>query len=306
MTREFSTSATRAIGILGLAVGIALVPVRAAAAPLDRDTQKCIQEANKSLGKVAKTVHVLMEKCIQAQAKGKEASAVACIAADAKGKIQIAAAKAVDRLTNKCAAADPGVLTDFFGSGTGAEIANALNDTADTKESTLLSDFLGSDIDAAVAEQKKPSVCQQRILKTLYRCQDTKLREFERCKKQGLRSGVIMDPATLRSTCLGENGTTEAQPDPALKIFNRCGFALAKTLGSACEGLDISTIFPGPCSGAGTSNQIANCLEGAVECRVCEAINGFENTARDCDEFDDADGSNDSCPLDDFMGSGTP
>jgi hypothetical protein len=40
------------------------------------------------------------------------------------------------------------------------------------------------------------------------------------------------------------------------------------------------------------------CLDRAVECRVCRALNAADDLARDCDLLDD-DEDNDSCPLDD-------
>jgi len=171
-----------------LVASAALVFVSGAFAQTKED-QNCIKEVNKNLSKIAKTVHKEGEKCIKDQSNGKNASAQGCIDADAKGKQAKAKQKASDNIPKKCIIATP-LLDDMFGSdnnygqtlGILAGAIVAVQEEGVDKETRLLQQILGSDIDAAVIPKssKDAAKCQQALLKQFFKCQDTKLKEYEK------------------------------------------------------------------------------------------------------------------------------
>ena len=57
--------------------------------------------------------------------------------------------------------------------------------------------------------------------------------------------------------------------------------------------VDLSDAFPG--CGTDVELDLAQCLDRAVECRVCVALNAADSLFVDCDLFDDG-ASNASCP----------
>ena len=120
-------------------------------------------------------------------------------------------------------------------------------------------------------------------------CRGTKLREFNDCKKIGLKTGLIQSAVGLE-TCLG------------LDLRNRIAKACDPTAGKIAsitsrkcvlKGVDLSGAFPG--CGTDELSELAVCLDRAIECKVCSGLRQADDLLVDCDLFDDGL-SNGSCP----------
>ena len=82
--------------------------------------------------------------------------------------------------------------------------------------------------------------------------------------------------------------------DPKGKIARTCDPIIGKirkAIDKKCVG--IAGAFPG--CGTDDSAELAMCLDAAVECRVCLALNQADGLRIDCDGFDDGL-VNGSCP----------
>ena len=252
----------------------------------EKDQQKCINALNKNLAKVAKAQGKSICDCIKDFAKGQDLAPAAtleiCLGADRKGKVAKAQSKTESDEAKNCSGSAP----DF-----GATDSANTNDVAFQVELDLIHDIFGSDLGNAIlleAEDKDTSKCQQQAAKAVKKCLDAKLKEFNKCKKNGLKDESIQTFADLQS-CMGA--------DPKGKIAKACDpvsgkirSAIDKKCGSP---VDTSTAF----SGCGTADAatLAACLDQIVECNVCVLLNQADNLARDCDDFDDGT-TNGSCP----------
>ncbi len=139
--------------------------------------------------------------------------------------------------------------------------------------------------------------CQLAAAKETKKCQDEKLKQFIKCKKNGLKGKTdplsVPDPASSPfdraanlEGCMGF--------DPKGKIDKDCNVKLLDKLEKSCTGLDLATLFPGDCSGAADTTALKDCLDRLVECAVCTALNQADGLNQDCDLFDDGT-ANDSC-----------
>ncbi len=246
----------------------------------EKDQQKCIVGLNKNMAKVAKAQGKDICACIKDGSKDKLGGTIEdCTTADAKGKVAKAQAKTISKAGSDCS-----TTPDF-----GPSDPDSVNQAAISKELDLIHDIFGSDLDAAIedfATNKDGAKCQIDAAKAAKKCQDTKLAEFNSCKKAGLKDATVHDALTL-ADCMGQ--------DPKGKIAKACQSKLKAKLDSKCAGtLDV---FPG-CNdpnAPGTTQELADCLDRLVECRVCLGLNAADNLARDCDDFDDG-ALNGSCP----------
>ncbi|MEE8311098.1 MAG: alpha/beta hydrolase domain-containing protein [Candidatus Binatia bacterium] len=246
----------------------------------DKDRSKCITGLNKNLAKVTKAHAKLDQSCLKNGAKGKlaEASIEACIAADTKGKVAKAAAKTTAKAGTDCTLAP-----DF-----GSTDASTVNTAAAEEEVALTHDVFGPDVDLAIVDASTSpteSKCQLAAAKIVGKCHNATLKEFNRCKKVGLKGGTVHDPLTLED-CMGG--------DPKGKVAKICATKLAGTINASCPGIDIATLFPGACSEATTLADLEICLTERVTCRTCFALNRADGLDRDCDKLDDG-ALNNSC-----------
>ena len=247
----------------------------------EKDQQKCIVGLNKNMAKVAKAQGKDICACIKDGSKGKLGgqSIEDCTTADAKGKVAKAQAKTISKAGSDCS-----TTPDF-----GPSDPDSVNQAAISKELDLIHDIFGSDLDAAIedfATNKDGAKCQIDAAKAAKKCQDAKLAEFNSCKKAGLKDATVHDALTL-ADCMGQ--------DPKGKIAKACQTKLKAKLDSKCaETLDL---FPGCNEPSAPSNtqELADCLDRLVECRVCLGLNAADNLGRNCDQFDDG-AFNGSCP----------
>lgn len=266
---------------------LATMPAQPASAALSTDAQKCVNELNKNLRKVAKTTGKEYRKCIKDGAKedlGGQ-SVTDCFAADNRQKIADASAKTTAGFNSKCVADFPAV---------GATDAATVNQSAIDKEVALVEAIFGGSVNAALltlSADKFAALCQDGVYNTALKCQDTQMKEFAKCKKLAMKSGAMTDVAI--EACIGD--------DPKGKIAKKCDDAvkpdkIRKTLDKKCEAkaVDFATAFPG-CGASGDLSATHACIEAAVSCEVCKAINAADNLQRDCDAYDDGDAINGSC-----------
>ncbi len=277
---------------MALLLSFALSPGEASAAVDTRSHLECIVGLNKGAGKVMKAQGREVLLCIKSASRERLLGTLEdCLTDDLKGKV----AKELDKLAHKvggftsCQEVDP---PDF-----GYSSARTGWRASIDKELRLVHSIFGSDLDSGVIVTDKPgSKCQQGVWKAVQKCQDTKIKEFNKCKKDGLKGktppGPINSGTDLERLCLQSdpNDPTTPQPDPKGKILKKCLGGIQKAIDKKCSGLVTAPLFPG-C--AGPVSQA--CLDTFVECEVCRALNEIDVLIRDCDEFDDGI-ANGSCP----------
>ncbi len=240
-----------------------------------KDKQKCINELNKGFARVAREQGKAIFKCIKDGSKGRLGGQTIeqCTTADNDGKVAKAQAKTLTKETLKCS----GVTPDF-GSTSGANV----NQVAMVKELSLIHEVFGADLNSAiisVSSDKDAAKCQMKVFKAVNRCQDTQLREFNKCKKDGLKgkagppgADLPFDDTTDLEQCMSY--------DPKSKIGKFCGGKLGNAIrGSCTENLDV---FPG-CGSQPNSAELRNCLDCIVTAQVCMALNAADGLAQDCE-----------------------
>ena len=78
-----------------------------------------------------------------------------------------------------------------------------------------------------------------------------------------------------------------------MKIKKACEIKLLDSINKKCSAP--WDAFEG-CGTPATAEDLRECVDVLVECQVCLALNQADNLSRDCDEFDDGDTGNGSCP----------
>jgi len=274
MPKGSKTSIALKSALWAAAIAAMLVPAATElfAQPQDRDQQNCINRVNKSGSKVAKAQGKATARCLKDASFGNLPGGQTtdqCLTADNKGSVAKAEDKTSEAVADRC-----GLAPDFGFAG-----AEAVNEAAIAEEVALASDVFGPDIDAAVIDSsnKVSSRCQQQVHKRYQKIADTKLKEFVKCKKVGLRGGTITGSTGIED-CISILGT-----GASVKV-GKAIVKLTDTVASKCTGVDLSLAFPGSCAGAPA---FADCVDVLVECRVCRMLNLMDGLALDCDDFDD-------------------
>ena len=267
--------------------------------PFSKDDQKCVNEVNKNVEKVARAQGKDISKCTKDAGKGKLTGAFSeCITSDPKGKVLKATGKLTNKVGDKCSEGNP-AFPPIDTSDTAS-----MNELAKTKELNLIRLLMGTDLDDAIVIEdplldgsKDDAKCQAAIVKQMYKCQSTKLKAFNKCKKFALKEGKdpLPDGAVsaleLQNACLGTNSTSETIPGD--KIAKDCKTKVDQAIDKKC--LDLPTgLFPG-CGTSVSKVDLQICVDEAVECEVCKLLNEIDGLSRDCDEFDDGI-ANGSCP----------
>ena len=153
------------------------------------------------------------------------------------------------------------------------------------KEIDLVHEVFGPDLDKAIfsegGDTKAASKCQQLVADSVKKCQDAKLKEFNRCKKEGLKDEIIQSSLDLQG-CMG----TDLKEQIA-KACDPVSGTIRKKIDKKCagKGVDLSDAFAG-CD-TDDPGELAICLDQIVKCRVCLALNEADALGRDCDDFDD-------------------
>ncbi len=267
-----------------LSVALALCLAIPATAQIPKEDQKCITTFTKSLRKVAKKHGKGVKKCLSKFASGAlvAQSPEACIIDDPGAKLAAVINKSITKANDKCAAGFPPF-------GTSSPIA-AMTDAV-LMQIDLMHQSIGPNLDLNLIATPSDAKCQSKVGAALLKCEDTRVKEYFKCQKLGLRSGAITDGATLADTCLGT--ALNPQPDPKGRIASKCGTKVAAAIVKHCATTDLMQAFV-PCNAADASS-LTNCLSSESACQVCRMLNAAGGVVRDCDAFDDGDDANGSC-----------
>lgn len=278
---------SRAVSAL---TGVALVAVAfggftpRATAQLSTDDVRCIATFNKSLRSVAKTHARIVRKCLTSFAAGRLTGSTPeeCIAADPGGKLADTVAKATTKVDQQCSAGLPG-----FGA---TQIDLALV-RAVLAQYDLMHTTIGPDLNVNLITNGVDAACQAKAGGALLKCEDARLREYVKCQNRGMKSGQIVDGASLAATCLGTgNGQ---QPDDAGGIALKCGTKVADTVLGQCDDTNLALAFA-PCNPLDAAT-LSSCLTRQSACQLCRLLNDVGGVVRDCDAFDDGNDTNGSC-----------
>ena len=283
----------------------------------NKSKQQCINELNKNLGKVAKMQGKSIFACIKDGSKGKLGAMTIeeCTTADRKGTVGKATAKTSTKEAAKCT-----TPPDFA-----ATNANTVNFVGIFSELQLAHDYFGPDLDLAIVsfKLKKPTAkCQQAVAKQGEKCADALIKEFNACKKAGLKgkSGPPpLDAEELQASCMNQPNVLGGIPDPKGKIQKACVTKLNDKIQKKCAGVDLALAFPGLQSGAAGSRtlheQVAQVTADVVEVAliVADALdecgNGLIELLEACDDGGSVagDGCSASCLVEDgFSCEGEP
>ena len=232
--------------------------------------QACIVAVNKAVGGVAKAQAKNQGACLKAAGRAFSPAVFAdCVGVDLKGKVARARANLTATIAAKCAS-----VPDFGFSGD-----PTASDAAVAQELGLLADLFGDDLaSVAISADSDPAAarCQQIVLKATGKILQAQIATFAHCKKDGLKRGTIDSQAQL-ATCLDA-----VVADDRGKI-GRTVVKLADVAAKACEGVDMSTAFPGDCS----PTAFADCVQDESLCRACLLLDEADDTGVFCDEHDD-------------------
>jgi hypothetical protein len=279
MTAPYSNPADN---IFGAPIDAELIPTPSA--PLLKEEQKCVNSINKGAAKVAKAQGKENSTCIKNAGKSKLPAGQTieqCLVADLKSKVSDTISKIKTSDCPPGGPAFPAILTD----------GNDIGDVMVGKGLDLIHAVFGTDLDQPglivdCGTDKPRCGCQAAIIKAVEKCQGTKLKEFNACKKNALKVGKEPLPSgaqsavDLQDACMGTG--TGGIPDPKNKLIGKCIVGIQKAIDKKCIGFDTAALFPG-CEGPVS----VACLDVFVECEVCQALNQIDALSRDCDLFDD-------------------
>jgi hypothetical protein len=259
------------------AATLTLLALHASADVQTKGQQKCIAAINKDVTKVVKAHGKDAATCIKDAGNGSldGQSAQECAEADNKGKVAGAAGKTLADETKRCSPAP-----DF-----GYTSATLANQAALDEDLALLADVFGTPLEDAITGASGAK-CQQKVAKAYGRLETTKLGEFLRCKKLGLKDETIVSGATL-GLCLDTVAS-----DFRGKVAKARAKVL-KTLAStkcfaASPALDMAALFAGACAtDTGDATALEACIDRQVECRICRMLSLVDGLTVNCDAFDD-------------------
>ena len=212
-----------------------------------------------------------------------------CTTADRKGRVQKAKGKTAKWQTKKC---DPLDVPPPFAYTSSATVNLAAEDGAVALTRAIFGapEVLDADLATRVADRKTAG-CQIEMLKRAGKLEISVLKEVNRAKKRALRDETVDSDtaleAKLRTVFSGNN-----------KI-NRAGGKLVNQVDKRCAVLPApDTIFPGyDCAKLNPNlSEVEACVIAAARCEACLKINAFDGLDLDCDEADDQDNFNGSCP----------
>ena len=254
-------------------------------AQLTTDDVKCIETINKFMQKVANAENKALSLCTRDFAKGTlvAPTVLDCANPATNDKVLKAVIKAFDKSDQKCGGVPPPIGPPSLTAAPGLAVAAS---------AAMMNDIFGSPVDDALIVSTDGHKCQREIIKVIQKCEATRLGEFNKCKRTGLKNGTIVDAAGIADTCLG---TGQLQPDPKAKINKQCIAKPVSKINSKCvnKGVALDLAFPG--CGTANANDLTVCIDGRIRCRTCELLNGADGLSRDCDLMDDGDDGNSSC-----------
>ena len=253
---------------------VAVMLAGVAQAQLPAAEQRCVERYNKALRKVAQQAGKDARRCIRNASKGKEADPDGCVAASgtvlAKREADVAALFAPGGVC----AAPPAVIVQGAAAGIAAHRAAV---------GGLLQDWFGDPF-GPVSGVAGDARCLDRAVHRSGLALTEILKTHHKCKKAGLKSGAIVDEASLAATC-----GTLAQIDPKGRVAKRLlklDAQVQTDCGAAPSG--IAALFDALAVACHASPAaLSACVQATTRCRACEALNAADGTTLDCDDFDD-------------------
>ncbi len=278
-------------------MGIAFFAFAAAAPPahgqVSSADRKCIDTINKETRKIAKAEGREIDSCLRFFAKGLlPGTAEACLTDDPNGRLDRTIQRSVKNAAKVCLAAPPIGAGDI-----NLGVFGAVQTQVD-----IVHAVAGPNLNTDLETDSDGERCEQKVVKAVNKCADTRLNEFVKCKKKGLKDGTITDAASLADQCLGVGAA--GQPDSKGKIARLCIDKVETQVQRRCDdqGLPLDLVFPG-CGGATDTASVVACFDRAASCSVCNLWNTVDGLSRDCDLFDDGL-SNLSCATTAICGDG--
>jgi hypothetical protein len=211
----------------------------------------------------------------------------ACTTDDFRSRVQRAEERTVTREGKKCdplAVPPPFAYTD----------SSTVNTAAVNGALALLYKIFGGppvqDADLVTkADNNDTAKCQREMLKRADKLENTVLKEINKAKKQALRDETVDSKAALEDQLrlvLSSNARIKRAQDRLVKwVDQKCNALLASP----------GAIFPGVCANPDLS-VVEDCVIAAARCEACLKINTFDDLDLDCDQADDQDDTNESCP----------
>ncbi len=268
---------------MGIVLSAVLASGTAFAVVQDKAQQKCINTLNKGMLKVTKAQLKADGKCIKDFANGKNMDADTCY--NTNTKVDDAQAKLCEEQTKKCT-----TVPTLGPTGCGT-----INNYAEYNGSEFASEILNDanpDSGIVLCATSKPACkCQTAVLKSASKLLSTIQKEFNGCKKNGLKNKTTpFDDVTDLNACLGA--------DPKNKISKELT-KLNTAITKKCTDKGVAVPFAlGDCMGL-TGMALGTCLEREARCAACIIAVASDDLTLDCDAFDDANDENNSCN-DDF------
>jgi cysteine-rich repeat protein len=282
----------RVRGVVGI-VAMLVLGVGVASAPAQPATDaRCIAAINQGVRRLALAQNKAIRSCAKNWMRGGVATVETCVGPHAPLAVASMVSGVATKVDTACAGAPPS-----FGPSDLAAPLLALD--ADLQ---VLDDLFGSTATSmSPTDPIEKQNCQATVLQTVQKCGNARLKEFEKCKKKGLRTGEITTAAGI-AACLFDGA---GQPDPRAKIGQLCSTKPAAAIRSRCagRGVDLGDAVPG-CESAATGTDLVACIDRSIRCRTCNLVNAADGTQIDCDVFDDGNDANDSCPEDAVCGDG--
>ena len=183
-----------ALGAVSVACSFVLLAHPAAAQQQSKEQQGCILGVNKALRGVAKAQGANVAACLKEGAGGASGAPINnCLTADRTGKMGKASAKTAATVAAKCASAPSFGFTD----------AATVNGAGETQGLALTRDIF-DDVGAAVISSDESAAgakCQASVQRSYEKILQAQIKEFEACKKAGLKAATIQSQSDL-AECL--------------------------------------------------------------------------------------------------------
>jgi hypothetical protein len=260
---------------LGIVAATLLLSGTAFGAAQTKPQQKCINTLNKAMAKVAGTQNKANAKCAKTIAKTGSGDYSMCASTDAK----------VDKIAGKTCPAETKACTTApeFGSTS----CSTVNSASEYNAGELGEDVFDSTAGIALCSSDKPACkCQGKAFKGANKLFKAYQKEFNKCKKGGLKSGTIVDIAGMNA-CMST--------DAKLKI-SKAETKLDGAVTKLC--VPVTTPFTaGACMGLNDA-MLTECLVERVRCRHCLVAALSDDLTLNCDIYDN-DSDEGSC-FDDF------
>ena len=270
---------SRRLLTFGGSIAVSLLLASNAFAALTSAEQKCIDGYNNFLRLVSAQAGKSATSCIKNATKdGSDPDN--CIINNTDGKIAGKEAKVSALYSGgKCNGTEP--IQQGAATGNAAHRDSATN---------LSHDIFGDPVGPSSTD-KVDAKCIQKVIQRSTQAFTEIIKAERSCKKNGMKSGAVVDSATLDTTC-GTFATIDAGGKAAAKLAK---ISADVTAACAATTTPLATLFDGLSGGCHASaTALGLCLQAKTRCEACKTLNTADGQSMNCDTFDDSL-SNDSC-----------